>query len=61
MNIDAQLRAQNNAHGWLDCNAHGLPHRWEPSQAKGFWTCTRCPVDTYDPWAAPKRYLGSKS
>lgn len=52
--IEAQNRAlweQNNAPSWRDCNAAGLPHRWEYAHATAdasWWHCARrsCPVST---------------
>lgn len=32
---------------WIDCNAHGAPHRWTPSQVPNYWDCTQCPVSTF--------------
>ena len=52
-----QLRAQNNAPAWRDCNAAGLKHQWvesviladeEGNHLTTYWRCQRksCAVDT---------------
>lgn len=59
--VTEQLRDQNNGTSWLDCNAHGLPHRWQVDQVPAYWRCLRCPVGTRTESHAtpPRRFLGA--
>lgn len=50
-NQNDQLRAQNNAPSWRDCNAAGYPHLWVRSHRVDgvtYWRCVRhsCSVGT---------------
>lgn len=70
--VAEQLKDQNNGTLWLDCNAHGLPHRWAPRLRLGHWVgdelvndppgwfyCKRCPVTTLTIRTAPASRLGA--
>jgi hypothetical protein len=58
------LAAQNRIALWIDCNAHGLGHRWrnDPTIVDGlplayYWHCARCPVDVRTLGKTPLRFL----
>jgi hypothetical protein len=68
LSASAKLKAQNNGRSWLDCNDHGLNHRWQHVATLGvyrehgvnyggrdYWRCSRCPVSTLTVVGVPPR------